>query len=59
MTDPWDSSILFTDAYHTSLRYLYFAHDALRLYGMIIGSVGIADYTLVVSLNSAASTVCK
>jgi hypothetical protein len=46
-TDRWDSSILHTGAYHTCLLYLHFAHDALRHYSTIIGSVGVAGCTSV------------
>ena len=58
MIDRWDSSILLSDAYHTCLQHLYFAHDASHRNSMILGSVGVADCTSVVSVNSPATVVC-
>ena len=56
--DRWDSSILLSDVYHTCLQHVYFARDASHHYSMILGSVGVADCTSAVSVNSPTTVVC-
>ena len=58
MIGRWDSSILLSDACHTCLQHLYFAHDASHRNSMILGSVGVADCTSAVSVNPPATAVC-
>ena len=58
MIDHWDSSILFSDAYHTYLQQVFFARDASHRNSMILGSVGVADCTSAVSVNPPATVVC-